>query len=97
VVLLKGSFSSSGSRANWTTRTRLGATVLIRDFPRATAMSILKEGETDPDQRWLTRIVPEEQPVDTAALATEKSALVARLEAIEAQLGAAVAPSQAAA
>lgn len=97
VVLLKGGFSSGGSRANWTTRTGAGATVLIRDFPRATALSILKEGETDPDQRWLTRIVPKEQPVDTAALATEKAALMARLEAIEAELGAAVAPTQAAA
>ena len=68
---------------------------MIRDFPRATAMSILKEGETDPDQRWLARIVPEEQPVDNEALATEKAALMARLEAIDAQFGAAFAPTQA--
>src|SRR6185312_5861165 len=91
VVCLKGGFSSGGSMKNWTTQTRNGATVLIRDFPRAIAESVLKEGETDPDQRWLTRIVPEEQPMDTVALVAEKAALVARLEAIEAQLGTAAA------
>jgi len=89
VVLLKGGFSSGGSVNNWTTRTlNSGATVLIRDFPRQGALEILEQGKTDPDQRWLTRIVEEEQPSPRQALEAEKAALAERLAEIDEKLAA---------
>lgn len=92
VVILKGGFSSGGSVKNWATQTRNGATVLIRDFPRPTALQILEEGKTDPDQRWLTRIVEEEAVVvvvnDREALEAERAALLAHVAELDQQLAA---------
>lgn len=90
VVCLKGGFSSGGSVKNWTTQTRNGATVLIRDFSRPAALGILEEGKTNPDQRWLTRIVDEDVPVvkGREALEAEKAVLLAHIAEIDQQLSA---------
>ncbi|WP_336324789.1 hypothetical protein [Stenotrophomonas muris] len=77
VSVLKGCFTSGGSRKNWTTAVGPnGVTALIRDFPRASADSLIAKGELP------VRIVEDAQN-DRNNLVSEKENLLARLAEIE--------------
>ncbi|MBA0286854.1 hypothetical protein [Stenotrophomonas maltophilia] len=77
VSVLKGCFTSGGSRQNWTTAVGPnGVTALIRDFPRAAAEALIAKGEIP------VRIV-EDAKNDRNNLVSEKERLLARLAEIE--------------
>lgn len=80
VVLLEGKFNSGGSMKNWTTTAgRDGATVLLRDVPKAMADRLL----ADAPSGVTVTVEPEAPVINRAALATERERLVARLAEID--------------
>lgn len=73
VVVLEGGFTSGGSVKNWTTVSKGGTVVLVRDFPRDAAKELVLT-----DDRF--SIEPE---VDLTDLREERDRLVARLAEID--------------
>lgn len=90
VVLLSGGFGSGGSAKNWKTVTNSaeGATVLVRDVPRAIADRLMTPGGLDGERADSVTIEPESPVVDRQALTDERARLVARIADIDAILAA---------
>ncbi len=81
VVLLEGSFGSGGSRNHWTTCVkRGGATVLLRDFPRAAALSLIET----PRAGFTVTLEEEVAPINVSELMHEREKLTARIAEIDA-------------
>lgn len=79
IVCLSGGFTSGGSVKNWRTVPKAGTVVLVRDFPRAEALTY------DADSG--VTIEPEAPIVDVAGLQAERERITARLAEIDALLG----------
>ncbi len=87
---MSGGFGSGGSARNWKTVTDSedGATVLVRDVPRAIADRLMAPGGLDGEKADSVTIEQEAPVVDRAKLSEERALLVARIAEIDAAMSA---------